>query len=214
MTPRRVALLLAVALAAAALPAPVRAGTGLDAVPRAALPWRRTVTAAAHQQFGIAGPVAMLAAQLQQESGWSAQARSGAGALGLAQFMPATAADMAARHPRDCAPADPWDPRWAITCAAIYDADLHRGMRAATRCDRWAMTLSAYNGGAGWIARDARKAAAQGLDPLRWWGHVETVNAGRAPVYWRENRGYPRRILRVIEPRYASWGPTACEVTP
>ena len=125
-----------------------------------------------------------------------------------------TAADMAARHPAQCAPADPWDPRWAIVCAATYDADLHRGMRAATRCDRWAMTLSAYNGGAGWIARDARKAAAQGLDPLRWWGHVETVNAGRAPVYWRENRGYPRRILRVIEPRYASWGPTACEVTP
>lgn len=192
--------------------APATAPPAVRLPPRRALRWRRTVTAAAHQSFGVAGPVAMLAAQIHQESAWNPTARSGVGARGMAQFMPGTAADIARRHPGSCAPANPFDGRWAIICAARYDADLHRAIhRTASPCDRWAMTLSAYNGGLGWVYRDRRLARKRGLNARRWWGQVSTVNAGRSAANWRQNRDYPRRILRLIEPRYQSWGPQACK---
>ena len=188
------------------------ASTAAAAVPPASAHYRRAITAQAHAQFGPGAPVATLAAQLHQESAWNPAARSSVGAQGLAQFMPATAADMARRHPAACAPANPLSARWAIRCAARYDADLHRAITAATPCDRWAMTLSAYNGGLGWVYRDQRAAARAGLDRRRWWNNTALVNAGRSAASWRENRGYPRRILRVLAPRYvaAGWGASAC----
>lgn len=68
------------------------------------------------------------------------------------------------------------------------------------------MTLSAYNGGLGWVQRDQTLAAQRGLDRQRWFGHVATVNAGRAATNWRENRHYPQRILYELAPRYLTWG--------
>lgn len=196
-------LLLALLLAASSVVAQV---------PAAAKPWQRTVTAQAHAVLGPAAPVATLAGQLQQESGWNAHAKSYVGALGLAQFMPTTAADMAKHHPAACAPAQPLDPRWSIRCQVRYDADLHRAIRADTECDRWAMTLSAYNGGLGWLYRDQRAAEHAGADPGRWWDGVSSYNAGRSAAAWGENRRYPARILHVLAPRYVAgdWGPSPC----
>ena len=74
-------------------------------------------------------------------------------------------------------------------------------MRAADDCNRMAKSLSAFNGGLSWIARDERLAASKGLDPARWFGNVETVNSGRSAANWRENRQYPRRILVNLSPR-------------
>lgn len=75
-----------------------------------------------------------------------------------------------------------------------------------------AMTLSAYNGGLGWLRRDVRLTKTFGLNPRLWWKHVETVNAGRAKWAIKENRGYPRRILFLLEPLYekAGWGKGVC----
>ncbi|ECE0876963.1 lytic transglycosylase domain-containing protein, partial [Salmonella enterica subsp. enterica] len=53
-------------------------------------------------------------------------------------------------------------------------------------------------------------ARARGLDDARWFGSVETVNAGRSAAAWRENRHYPQRILRELAPRYLSWGGASC----
>jgi hypothetical protein len=72
------------------------------------------------------------------------------------------------------------------------------------------MTLSAYNGGLGWISRDQALASRQGLDPLVWFGSVERVNAGRSAANWRENRAYPQHIIYTHQPRYATWGGTVC----
>ena len=74
------------------------------------------------------------------------------------------------------------------------------------------MTLSAYNGGLGWVWRDQKLAAAQGADSARWFDQVERYNAGRHAAAFRENRGYPRLILRTFEPRYvaAGWGQGSC----
>lgn len=72
-----------------------------------------------------------------QESAYDAQAVSSAGAIGIAQFMPATAADVGV---------DPYDPFAAISAAA----ELVGGYVAAYRqryADSYAAALAAYNAG-------------------------------------------------------------------
>ena len=93
-----------------------------------------------------------------------------------------------------------------------YDRNKRKRIKAATPCDRMAMTLSAYNGGLGWVWRDQKLAASQGADSARWFDQVERYNAGRHAAAFRENRGYPRLILRTFEPRYvaAGWGQGSC----
>ncbi|MCC6195699.1 MAG: transglycosylase SLT domain-containing protein [Burkholderiales bacterium] len=180
-------------------------------IPTEAERWRNTLTRNARMELGLEAPVAMLAAQVHQESGWRPDARSYVGALGMSQFMPATATWLAGAY-EHLGPADPLNPVWALRGMVVYDGHLFDRVRAANVCERWAKALSAYNGGLGYIAKDERLAKSKGLDPLRWFGHVETVNAVRRPSAWQENRGYPRRILRELEPRYiaAGWGMGAC----
>lgn len=176
------------------------------APPPQAEPYRRDLVRTARFVFGMSAPVAVLAAQVHQESAWNPTAKS-AYASGLAQFTPATASDMARLHP-DLRAAAPLDPRWALLALCRYDkALLASASFAATPADRWAFALAAYNGGPGWIPRDRATARALGLDASRWFGHVETVNSGRAAWAWRENRDYPRRILLVHQRLYRSWGP-------
>jgi len=52
--------------------------------------YRHRVEQAVARAWGVEGSSARLAAQLHQESGFRANARSGVGAQGIAQFMPAT----------------------------------------------------------------------------------------------------------------------------
>jgi soluble lytic murein transglycosylase-like protein len=78
-------------------------------------------------------PAALLAAQLMAESGFNPFAVSAAGAQGIAQFMPATAAAYGLR--------DPFDPRRAIGAQARLMADLLR------RFGQIPLALAAYNAG-------------------------------------------------------------------
>jgi soluble lytic murein transglycosylase-like protein len=183
-------------------------------IPRAAHQYHSTLTRCARAEWGLSAPVAVFAAQLHQESLWRADAESNAGALGLAQFMPSTAAWLPEVAPQTGDPM-PLNPGWALRALCAYDRWLWARIDAASDCDRMAMTLSAYNGGLGWLNRDKRLASRIGLDPARWWSHVESVNAGRASWAIRENRGYPRRILLELAPMYeaAGWGPTVCDTT-
>ena len=89
-------------------------------IPLAAWTHRSEMVRSAYRIHGPGAPVATLAGQIHQESGWRADARSWVGAQGLAQFMPATAADMARLHPADCAPANPYSPKWAFTGTATW----------------------------------------------------------------------------------------------
>ena len=183
------------------------------AVPRAAHKYRAALVSAARQEFGLNAPVALLAAQIHQESRWRENAVSPAGAKGLAQFMPATARWLPEVAPHTGEPA-PFNPGWSLRAMCAYDKYLYSRIRnAAGECDRWAFTLCAYNGGLGWVNRDRALAQRKGLDPAVYWKQVETVNAGRRASAFRENRGYPERIFR-IQRAYADdgWGPgVACE---
>jgi soluble lytic murein transglycosylase-like protein len=183
-----------------------------ESIPAAAQKYRSEVIRAARVEAGLNAPVAVFAAQLEQESGWNPQTVSPVGARGLGQFMPGTAKDMGHTRP-DLGPAMPTNPGWAIRALVAYDLAQLKRIRAATPADAWAMALAAYNGGLGWVWRDQELAKRQGLDPTRWWSSVETVNAGRSLAAKRENTVYPRQILLRRQPKYLVWGPgILCEV--
>ncbi len=169
--------------------------------------YRRELVRCAQYVFGLGAPIAVLAAQVHQESAWNPEARS-AYAAGLAQFTPDTARDMAKWYPEELGSAMATNPRWALLALCRYDQRL-LGMfpNAATGADRWGLALASYNGGAGHILKERALARAQGLDPERWFGHVETVRGSRALAFWRENRDYPQRILLRHQRLYRDWGP-------
>ncbi len=180
-------------------------------IPLQAQKHRALLTREARAQWGLDAPVATFAAQIHQESVWRNDAVSHAGAQGLAQFMPATSRWLPEVAPETGEPL-PFSPSWSIRAMVTYDRWLWRRISAASDCDRMAMTLSAYNGGLGWLQRDKALAAAAGMDPQRW-GHVALHNAGRSTANFRENRGYPTRILGVLTNLYraAGWGKGACD---
>lgn len=89
--------------------------------------------AAAAQRWNVGA--ALLAAQIQQESGFDPSARSGAGAGGISQFMPSTAATYGLSD------ADRFDPAKAIMAQAHHMHDLLARFGAVP------LALAAYNAG-------------------------------------------------------------------
>lgn len=174
------------------------------AEPVAALQFKRQLIREVHYRWGLEGPVAVMAAQIAQESGWRPEVCS-LYACGLTQFTPGTAAWIKHLDP-ELASGNRFDPRWAIRAMVLYDHRLYNQVpKTASDCDRWAFVLSSYNGGLGWLRRDVDLCRrTPGCDPTRWWGNVEKYSR-RADWAIRENRGYPRRILS-NQHTYAHWG--------
>lgn len=110
-----------------------------------------------------------LVAQGFQESQLKPDARSSAGAVGIMQLLPSTAADMNL---------DAYDPEQNIHAAAQYMANIIKRlshsseMNAAVRFD---FALASYNAGPARVAQWRKKAAAQGLNPNLWFGNVEYI---------------------------------------
>ena len=174
-------------------------------VPQAALQHRSLLVRTAHASWGMDAPVAVFAAQVHQESAWRVNAVSHVGAQGLAQFMPATTKWIAGLHP-DLASQQPFNPAWSFRALVTYDRWLYdRAPAHYSSRDRMWVALRAYNGGLGhW----QRQAAGTGLaQPSRAQVDAACGKARRAAVHCKENLGYPHRILVVLQPRYAAWGP-------
>lgn len=120
--------------------------------PRAAMKYRADLVRSARLVWGLDAPVAVMAAQVHQESGWRPDARS-AYAHGLAQFTPDTA-EWIAGQDAALAGADTGNPVWALRALARYDKWLHDRVTPAgnVACDRWWGALRGYNGGLGhWL---------------------------------------------------------------
>jgi soluble lytic murein transglycosylase-like protein len=114
-----------------------QAGTQPPAVAGGDAPYAAEIDAAA-ARHGI--DPALLTGLIQQESGFDPTARSGAGATGLTQLMPGTAASLGVT--------DPTDPAQAIEGGAKYLADqLQRFGGDPSKA------LAAYNAGPGAVAR-------------------------------------------------------------
>lgn len=73
-----------------------------------------------------------------QESRYDPSAKSGAGAIGLMQFMPATAADFGI---------DPTDPFQSIDAAGKYLSNLYGQFKD------WKLAIAAYNAGPGNVSK-------------------------------------------------------------
>ncbi|MGM9989146.1 transglycosylase SLT domain-containing protein [Desulfovibrio piger] len=177
-------------------------------IPRAAQQYRATLVRAAHATWGMDAPVSVFAAQVHTESWWRNDTVSHVGAQGLAQVMPATARWLPSVAPETGKP-EPFNPGWSLRALCTYDRWLWERVTGHSDMERMAFTLSAYNGGLGWVNRDRKKARALGVDDRRWFGAVENVNAGRGKAAFRENRNYPRLILKERQYAYikAGWGP-------
>lgn len=138
--------------------------------------------------FGLPPPVPLVMGQMMQESAFDTAAKSRTGALGLMQFMPATAKWAGETM---AIPAEPADPAWAIRAGVWYDRFLFDRVRYPSDCDRWGAALSAYNGGLGWHKKRQGKAP----DPQDFWGSVRFVNPGITAGNQVENVTYPHRII-------------------
>jgi soluble lytic murein transglycosylase-like protein len=177
--------------------------------PQAAAQYRDTLTRYALVTWGLTAPVATFAAQIEQESAWNPEAVSRVGAAGLAQFMPATGKWIVEVYPH-LGDHQPLNPVWAMGAMVQYNRHLYNRVAGTNHCERMAKTLSAYNGGLAWIPKAEAAAEKAGLDPARWFDHVETVNPGRSAGNYLENKNYPRRILLKLEPKYSEWGKGSC----
>jgi soluble lytic murein transglycosylase-like protein len=112
------------------------ASASVSALP-ASVPFGAEITAAA-ERHGL--DPALLAGLIQQESGFDPNARSGAGAQGLTQLMPGTAAGLGVTNPLD--------PAQAIEGGAKYLAQQLQAFGGDT-----ARALAAYNAGPGAVQR-------------------------------------------------------------
>lgn len=172
-------------------------------IPAAESKYRSYLVREARRQAGMEAPVAMWAAQIHAESAWRPNAKS-AYASGLTQFTPDTEKWIIGLFPK-LGNQGVQDPEWAMRAMITYDLYLKSKVKAKTECDDWAKTLSAYNGGLGWVYRDEKMSAARGKDPMLWWGNVEMYSP-RAPQFTKENRDYPAKILLKYQPLYLSTG--------
>ena len=118
----------------------------------------------------------MLAAQGFQESGLRQDRRSPAGAVGVMQIKPSTAADR----------------NVGIDDISTVDSNIHAGAKymrfLADRyfddegiddLNQWLLTLAAYNAGPAKVARLRREATENGYDRNIWFNNVEIIAARR-----------------------------------
>lgn len=177
-------------------------------VPQACTKYQALLTKTVARYLGPAAPTAAFAGQMMQESSCNAGAHSGVGAQGLTQFMPDTARWIGELD-GTLAPANPNDPAWSLRAMVVYDNWLAHRNPGKTECSTYAFALSSYNGGEGWLHRDQARAVAYGFDPSVWFGAVEeTPDMRRSLSAITENRGYPKRILETLQPRFtlSGWG--------
>ena len=165
--------------------------------------YRRDLATEARRVFGPSAPVAMLAAQIEQESAWDEGALSRVGAQGLAQFMPGTRRWIESEYPELAGLAGP---RWQFRAQALYMAWLLERVKGLDCLERQAFALSGYNGGLGHVY------ARQRLSPTPQVCLFATCMIrppGVSIANQSENERYSRRLLLTLAPKYLHWGP-AC----
>ena len=129
----------------------------------------------------------LLAALAYQESGIDQSKRSKAGAVGVMQMLPSTAAD----------------PNVGISDIQTIENNIHAGTKYLRfihdryfadpdilPMDQAFFTFAAYNAGPARIRQLRSEASSEGLDPNRWFGNVEVVAArriGRETVQYVSN---------------------------
>jgi membrane-bound lytic murein transglycosylase MltF len=130
----------------------------------------------------------MLAAQGYQESQLRQEARSHVGAIGIMQIMPATGKEL------------------KVGDISVAEANVHGGAKYMdqlmrlyfkdanfSEADRPLFAFASYNAGPGRIAQMRKEAAVRGLNPDKWFNHVEVVTAEKVGI---EPTTYVRNIFK------------------
>jgi membrane-bound lytic murein transglycosylase MltF len=136
-------------------------------------------------QYGI--DYLIVTAQGYQESQLKQSARSSAGALGIMQLLPTTAAD----------------PNVGISDISDVDSNIHAGVKyldfirnryfndpGIDDFNKTLFALAAYNAGPARVAKLRKRAEKEGYDPNRWFDNVEIIAAkeiGRETVQYVAN---------------------------
>ncbi|HEX4234453.1 MAG TPA: transglycosylase SLT domain-containing protein [Caldimonas sp.] len=130
----------------------------------------------------------MLAAQGYQESQLNQQAKSGVGAIGVMQIMPATGAELGVGDIHQVEPNIHAGAKYMDQLMTKYfpDANFSPGNRPL-------FAFASYNCGPGNVAKARRKAAERGLDPDKWFNNVEIVVAEQIGT---ETTTYVRNIYK------------------
>ena len=129
-------------------------GAGLNnpVLPPMTFPKSQYVAIAQQDAVAVGIPPDYFVRQIEQESGFNPNAVSPAGAVGIAQFLPGTAAGLGI---------NPWDPIQALRGAATLMANYARQYGGD-----YAMALAAYNGGSGTIQSAVNNCGANWLNCL------------------------------------------------
>ena len=144
----------------------------------------------------------LIVAQMYQESRFHHDAHSFAGAKGLMQVMPQTAAQLGVDDLNDPESAIVAGIRYLSWVYEQYDDILSVG-------DRTWFALAAYNAGPGHVLDARRLARELGLNPNRWFGHVEhaMLLLAQEEYFSKAKHGYcrctePVRYVREIRERF------------
>ena len=137
----------------------------------------------------------MIAAQAYQESRFDQSKRSSAGAIGVMQILPSTAADKAV----------------GIPDVSTLDNNVHAGVKyldwlrqtyytndKISPLDRVLFSFAAYNAGPGNMRRARNRAKKLGFDPNRWFANVEIG-------MYRAVSGEPASYVRNIYKYYVTY---------
>jgi len=151
----------------------------------------------------------LVIAQGYQESQLDQAKRSGAGAVGVMQIKPSTAADK----------------NVGIENVDQLENNIHASVKymrflrdryfadpALDRLDQGLFTLAAYNAGPARVAKLREKAKAVGLDPNQWFGNVEIIAAhdiGRETVDYVSNIYKYYTAYKAIAAQHAAQTPPA-----
>jgi membrane-bound lytic murein transglycosylase MltF len=160
------------------------------AAPRAMQRYDKTVGAFRKSGAEFDLDPTLLLAQGYQESGLDQSRRSHAGAVGVMQIKPSTAAGPPINIPN----VDHLENN--VRAGAKYMRfiiDRYYGDPAMTPLDREIFALASYNAGPARIAGIRRRAASMGLDPNLWFQHVEVLVSKEIG---RETVDYVRNIYK------------------
>jgi len=157
------------------------------------LPWRVELEAAA-RHTGV--PPWVLAGLVRQESAWNPRARSAAGALGLTQVLPDSAAEVSRELPEYSRTGDIFDPTHNLTLGGALLARWRRSFNGS-----WTAALATYNAGEKrvrtvWEANGRHDGPefVESIEIPETWDFVHRVvllAEGYRILYWPEGRAYP-----------------------
>jgi soluble lytic murein transglycosylase-like protein len=150
--------------------------------PRDYYRYQRAIKAEFYSAFGPAQDPGHIAAQLQQESYFKTDARSSAGAAGMAQFMPQTRDWVITLFPslRGYEGDARTNAAWSIRACVLYDKFLYDRVTGV-----WDDVFFSYNAGLGWLRKE--RAAGRCL---------------RSAQSCSETRSYVARISHFFEAYY------------